>query len=121
MSALETCLAQTARLISGASVRWVGEPSAPGPRIYFANHSSHLDFLVIWSALPRAQRSLTRPVAAADYWEAGRLRHYLGVRVAHAVLVERSGNTLQERQAQIERMAVALDGGSALILFPEGT
>ena len=41
-------------------------------RIYFANHSSHLDFVVIWSALPPRLRRHARPVAGRDYWDAAR-------------------------------------------------
>ncbi len=67
MPVIATCLTHVARLVSGASVRWVGAQPAPGRRIYFANHTSHLDFLVLWSALPKELRAQTRPVAAADY------------------------------------------------------
>ncbi len=59
-----------------------------GPAVFFANHSSHLDFVVIWAALPPEQRNRTRPVAGRDYWEKTRLRRWLAS-VFHAVLIER--------------------------------
>ena len=59
------------RLLVGAYPQWIGCKPEKIQRIYFANHSSHLDTIVIWSALPRALRPLTRPVAARDYWQSG--------------------------------------------------
>ena len=41
------------------------------PTDLFANRSSHLDFVVIWSALPAHIRGSVRPVAGRDYWERG--------------------------------------------------
>lgn len=117
---LAAALALTARLISGATVRWVGSEPSTRQRIYFANHSSHFDFLVLWSALPASVRELTRPVAARDYWEAGRLRHYLAAKVFNAVLIERRHIEGQQNDA-IEQMLAAAAERYSLILFPEGT
>jgi 1-acyl-sn-glycerol-3-phosphate acyltransferase len=118
---LAAVLAKLARLTSGASVRWVESCPAPGPRVYFANHTSHLDFVVLWSALPPELRDRTRPVAARDYWAAGPLRRYMAARVFRAVLVDRGGGSPGQVRGQLERLVAALDEGSALILFPEGT
>jgi 1-acyl-sn-glycerol-3-phosphate acyltransferase len=108
-----------ARLLTGAHSRWVGcEPSAT-PRIYFANHSSHLDFILLWAALPPALRARTRPVAAADYWDRGALRRYLIHRVFQGVMLERS--RLSHKTNPLQSLVDALDGGDSLILFPEGT
>src|SRR5205085_12411889 len=82
-------LAAFARLMSGARARWIGCQPDTRQRIYFANHTSHMDAIVIWSVLPPAIRDLTRPVAARDYWTAGRIRRYLATREFHAVLIER--------------------------------
>jgi len=113
-------LAGLARVVSGASVRWVGCEPSPRQRIYFANHSSHFDFLVLWSALPGTVRRVTRPVAARDYWEAGRLRRYLATRVFNAVLIERRRLEGHHNDA-IDVMLDAMGDGYSLILFPEGT
>lgn len=110
-------IAGFARLITGAGARWLVEPLGERPRVYFANHSSHADFVTIWAALPRALRARTRPVAAADYWRGGALRRYVGGHVFRALLIERSGGG----RAATERMAAALRAGDSLILFPEGT
>jgi hypothetical protein len=42
------------KLLVGAYARWVGTQPTPAQRIYFANHTSHIDTLALWSALPRA-------------------------------------------------------------------
>ncbi|MBW3634587.1 MAG: 1-acyl-sn-glycerol-3-phosphate acyltransferase [Chloroflexi bacterium] len=115
------CLAALARLASGPSVHCVEDRPCRGQCIFFANHGSHLDFVVLWSVLPEDLRARTRPVAARDYWEAGRLRQYLATRVFRAVLVDRQGGTLGQLRAQMDHLIEALDAGDSLILFPEGT
>ena len=109
------------KLLSGVSVRWVGCNPDTRQRIYFANHTSMLDFVVLWSALPKDIRILTRPVAAKDYFEPNKLRRYLAVNVFNAVLVKRDSVDISERQEQIELMLDAMGERYSLIIFPEGT
>lgn len=116
------------RLLSSASVQWVGVEPSLTQRVYIANHSSHLDFIVLWSSLPAALRARTRPVAGRDYWERSALRRYLASRVFKALLIDRQpaldtvpGSRVAASRAAIEQMAAALAEGSSLILFPEGT
>ena len=117
---IERVLARVARLIAGASVRFtVPLGSSDVQRVYFGNHTSHLDFILIWSALPAAARARTRPVAGADYWSRGRIRRYLAARVFHAVLIER-GNQAAARHT-IDGIADAMGEGTSIIVFPEGT
>jgi 1-acyl-sn-glycerol-3-phosphate acyltransferase len=116
-------LAMLARLIAGGSARWVEPLPEDRQRVYFANHSSHLDFVLVWAALPPRVRRRTRPVAAADYWSRGPIRRYLAAKVFRAVLVDRSGSgdgAERGRQA-VARMAQGLGEDDSLILFPEGT
>ena len=108
-----------ARLVTGVRGEWRGCEPAPGTRIYFANHNSHLDFVLIWSVLPRALRHATRPVAGADYWLKGRVRRLVGERVFNAVLIDRT--PASQEVNPVTRMVAALDEGASLILFPEGT
>ena len=56
------------RVLVGAHARWIGCAPSSAQRIYFANHTSHIDTIAIWSALPVRLRRRTRPVAARDYW-----------------------------------------------------
>lgn len=103
------------------AVRGIFGGIAPEPvqRVYFANHASHGDFVLIWTVLPPALRATTRPVAGADYWTASALRRFIGQEVFNAVLIERDAG--RRRTDPVSQMAEALDAGGSLILFPEGT
>jgi 1-acyl-sn-glycerol-3-phosphate acyltransferase len=108
-----------ARAITGARSLWLGCAPEPVQRIYYANHSSHGDFVLLWAALPTQLRHRTRPVAGADYWRKGALRRYLIDRVFNGVLIDRKAREPQGNPLQ--PMLDALDAGDSLILFPEGT
>jgi 1-acyl-sn-glycerol-3-phosphate acyltransferase len=111
-------IAGGAKLLTGAQSHWIGCGPAETQRIYFANHSSHLDFVLLWTALPPSLRGRTRPVAAGDYWEKGRLRPYLIHRVFGGVRVNRQPFSPED---PLQPMLEALERGDSLILFPEGT
>jgi protein-tyrosine phosphatase/1-acyl-sn-glycerol-3-phosphate acyltransferase len=122
-----SALAGMASRFTCGSPRW--ESAGPGiqPRIYFANHTSHLDFPILWGSLPPDVRLRTRPVAARDYWDRGVLRRYLARRVFRMLLVDRS-HSRNDRDAvaavaqrSVARAARALSNGTSLIIFPEGT
>lgn len=108
-----------ARFLTAARGIWIGAEPRAVQRIYFANHASHGDFILIWSVLPPELRRLARPVAAADYWTGSRLRRFIGSAVFNAVLIERDRDN--RTRDPVETMTEALDGGASLILFPEGT
>ncbi|MGH9308448.1 MAG: lysophospholipid acyltransferase family protein [Vicinamibacterales bacterium] len=122
---IATILSSACRLISGATVEWRCEPYSDVQRIYFANHSSHLDFVVIWSALPAAIRRRARPVAGRDYWERDPVRRHLARRVFRAVLIERNNTGAESAaiaaRASVEQMAREMGSRDSLIVFPEGT
>jgi 1-acyl-sn-glycerol-3-phosphate acyltransferase len=122
---MATALAGVSKAISGTTVEWRCEPQTDRPRIYFANHSSHLDFIVIWAALPASLRCRTRPVAGRDYWAQGVVRRYLASHVFDAVLIERrhagSAQGLAGGRASMHCMAEAMGETGSLIVFPEGT
>ncbi|MFT4132091.1 lysophospholipid acyltransferase family protein [Labrys neptuniae] len=108
-----------ARLVTGVRGNWQGCLPARKPRIYFANHASHGDFILVWTVFPSALRATARPVAARDYWNAGATRRFLAHNVFDAVLIDRESTT--RSVDPIGQMASALEAGSSLILFPEGT
>jgi 1-acyl-sn-glycerol-3-phosphate acyltransferase len=91
------------------------------PCVYFANHASHLDFVLIWTSLPRARRRTVRPVAGRDYWDRTPVRRFVSDRVFHAVLIDRSGAGATAARAAIAAMTQALAHGDSLVVFPEGT
>ena len=108
-----------ARLLTGARAIWRGCAPAAVQRIYYGNHTSHGDFVLIYASLPADLRAHTRPVAGADYWRATALKRWIANDVLRAVMVER-----QKREGApnpVEQMVDALDHGDSLILFPEGT
>jgi 1-acyl-sn-glycerol-3-phosphate acyltransferase len=106
------------KLLVGAYARWIGNAPSGAQRIYFANHTSHIDTLAIWSSLPAELRRRTRPIAARDYWGSG-LRKYIATRGFGAVLIDRT----RENSAAdpLEPLRTALREGDSLIIFPEGT
>ena len=121
-------IAALGRLISGVQVRREASQSEALQRIYFANHTSHLDFVVLWAALPSELRARTRPVAAKDYWEKGSLRPFLAQSVFRAVLLDRGapGPTVATpthvaARDLIDSLVEALGPDGSLIIFPEGT
>jgi 1-acyl-sn-glycerol-3-phosphate acyltransferase len=111
------------RALSGVAQRWVDCEPSTRQRIYYGNHSSHLDIAVLWSALPIEVRRLTRPAAARDYWEATRLRRYLVHRVFHAIMVDRAGHggTLADAARSLDATVDGMANRYSLIIFPEGT
>jgi 1-acyl-sn-glycerol-3-phosphate acyltransferase len=108
-----------ARLVTGVLARWIGCGPSVEQRIYYANHSSHGDFVLIWTVLPPGLRRRTRPVAARDYWDAGDLRRFLIHRVFRGVLVDRGGDS--KVNDPLLPLVETLDQGESLIIFPEGT
>lgn len=111
-------LAGIAKLLSGATVRWIESQPDTCQRVYFANHTSHLDALVIWSSLPRAVREVTRPVAAKDYWSAGPIRRYIAQNF-NAILIDR--DEIKVHQSPVDLMIREIGSRYSLIVFPEGT
>lgn len=106
-------------VITAARGIWHGSSPEPRQRIYFANHNSHGDFILVWAVLPDKLRRLARPVAGADYWLTSRAKRFLIQSVFKAVLIDRTQSVRQVDP--IEIMAEALGEGASLILFPEGT
>jgi 1-acyl-sn-glycerol-3-phosphate acyltransferase len=106
------------KLMVGAYAHWIGCRPTAAQRIYFANHTSHIDTLAIWSSLPRSLRPHTRPIAARDYWGSG-IRKYIATRGFGAVLIDRAR---EDSQADpLDPLRAALRAGDSLIIFPEGT
>jgi 1-acyl-sn-glycerol-3-phosphate acyltransferase len=108
-----------ARMITAVRGIWLGIEPVRRQRVYFANHVSHGDFVLVWTVLPQRMRARTRPVAGADYWMKSPLREFIGRDVFKAVLIDRNAETRTEDP--VEKMTEALDENASLIVFPEGT
>ena len=111
-------IAFVARLITGAQGHWKGCAPKSEQRIYFANHQSHLDWVLIWAALPEELRAQTRPIAARDYWTSSPFKHWITREVFNAVYVSRQRT---DDQDPLEPLQDALRNGDSLVIFPEGT
>jgi 1-acyl-sn-glycerol-3-phosphate acyltransferase len=111
-------LAFIARLITGAQGHWRGCAPKAEQRIYFANHQSHLDWVLIWAALPHDLRATTRPIAARDYWTKTPFKKWLTTAVFNAVYVSRQKTADED---PLEPLVDALNHGDSLVIFPEGT
>ena len=107
------------KLLTGAQAFARGFRPHAAQRIYFANHASHGDFVLLWATLPPYLRRKARPVAGADYWNKSALRRYIAGRVFRAVLIDRERK--EDSPDPVQQMVEALSSGCSLILFPEGT
>jgi 1-acyl-sn-glycerol-3-phosphate acyltransferase len=119
-------LAFIARLITGAQGHWHGCGPKAEQRIYFANHQSHFDWVLIWAALPHDLRARTRPIAARDYWTKTPFKKWLTSRVFNAVYVARTRTKGADAPGSadedpLEPLVEALEAGDSLVIFPEGT
>lgn len=124
---MNSFIAVLIRLITGARHEGVAPPEQA---IYFANHSSHLDFITIWASLPAEKRIRLRAVAAADYWGKGPI-----ARIFNLYLVDRGqGGTVSpppepaggprpvgKLHGQTAGLGAVLTAGDSLLIFPEGT
>ena len=106
------------RVLTGAQARWWGCPPKAEQRIYFANHQSHADLVMIWAALPKELRHGTRAVAAREYWTKTPFRHWITSAVFNVIYVSRERHADED---PLEPLVEALAAGDSLILFPEGT
>ena len=105
------------RFLIGGTGQWLGCVPSARQRIYFANHASHLDTILLWAAMPPDLRRRTRPVAAADYWGTGAINRHIALNILNAVLIERNARGSDP----LEPLRDALAAGDSLIIFPEGT
>lgn len=115
---MQSGLTAFAWAVTGVRPIWLGSVPNGRQRIYFANHASHGDFILLLSCLPRGERDHVRAAAAADYWGKTKLRRFVAEELLSSVLIERNsivngGNPLQD-------MLDVLAQGDSLIIFPEG-
>jgi 1-acyl-sn-glycerol-3-phosphate acyltransferase len=63
-------------------------------------------------------RSITRPIAARDYWTKTPFKEWITTAVFNAIYVSRERTANEE---PLEPLFEALDKGDSVVLFPEGT
>jgi len=106
------------RLVAGAYPVWHCATPSATQKLYFSNHTSHIDTLAILAALPRNLRNAVRPVAARDYWDSGPLKRHIAQKLLNVVLIDRRRETEGD---PLDPVRDALAQGQSIILFPEGT
>ena len=108
-----------ARIFTGADI--VGREKLPlkGPAILVANHSSHVDTVLLLTIYPSKALDRVRPAAAADYFLKGRLMSWFSRNILAIVPVARDRAGSGEDVLAPAREALA--AGDIVLIFPEGT
>ena len=109
---------RSARLLTGARSLWIGCKPEKKQRIYYANHNSHIDFILLWSSLPPEIRRQTRPIAASDYWMKDGFRRFLIQDTFSGVTINRNRENGEDPLKPVKDV---LAEGYSIIFFPEGT
>ena len=109
---------RSARLLTGARSLWIGCKPEQKQRIYYANHNSHIDFILLWSSLPPEIRRQTRPIAASDYWMKDGFRRFLIQDTFSGVTINRNRENGEDPLKPVKDV---LAEGYSIIFFPEGT
>ena len=112
-----------AAFFTGADV--VGREKLPkaGPAIIAANHTSHVDTMLLLTMFPARQMTRLRPVAAADYFLKGPVIGWFSRTLVGIVPVERNAQNRPGggREDVLAPARAALAAGDIVIIFPEGT
>jgi 1-acyl-sn-glycerol-3-phosphate acyltransferase len=106
-------------IVVGMNVRGRERLPSRGPAILVANHNSHLDTMALMTLLPPRLLRITRPVAAADYFLANRLRAWFALHIVGIIPIERAGRA--PGTDPLAGVSDALARGEIVIVFPEGS
>lgn len=89
------------------------------PVIYYANHSSNLDSIIIWLSLTSEERQNTCFIGASDYWDKGIIRKYVLQYIFNGKTIQRKGSLFSNNPINI--LENILIEGKSIVIFPEGT
>lgn len=108
-------------VLIGLGLNIVNRKNLPmnGPAILAANHTSHLDTLVLMSLYPLKQLHRVRPVAAADYFCKNGWISWFSTYCIDIIPISR--NEIKAPSELFSGCYSALDNGDIVILYPEGT
>ncbi|CAN5434841.1 lysophospholipid acyltransferase family protein [soil metagenome] len=108
-----------ALFMTGADVSGRERLPLKGPAIVAANHSSHVDTLLLLAIFPSRALARVRPAAAADYFLKDPVIGWFSRHVIGIVPVARRGFGRDEDVLAPARAALA--AGDIVVVFPEGT
>lgn len=86
--------------------------------VIVSNHNSHLDTLILLSALPTSKIGKIYPIAAGDYFNRNPLMGFFVKFFINTHFIDRNSNVAGECLDSID---TAIKKGKSLILFPEGS
>lgn len=107
-------------LLLGLNVRRKSQLPVNGPVIIAANHNSHLDTMVLMSLIPAGKLSITRPVAAIDYFLKNNVLSWFARNIIGIIPLSRTVKAGTGRHP-LDGCFQALEQGNILIIFPEGS
>jgi 1-acyl-sn-glycerol-3-phosphate acyltransferase len=113
-----------ALFLTGADVTGREHLPLKGPAIVAANHSSHVDTLLLLAIFPSRAVARVRPVAAADYFLRDPVIGWFSRRVIGIVPVAKLKAGLRTQEGGEDVLAparAALAAGDIVVVFPEGT
>jgi 1-acyl-sn-glycerol-3-phosphate acyltransferase len=108
-----------AQVFASAQVHGRQHLPAVGPAIIAANHTSHVDTLLLLTIFPAATLRRVRPAAAADYFLKTPLSSWFSRRMLGIVPVAR--DRVSDGEDILAPAREALANGDIIIVFPEGT
>lgn len=112
-------------VVLGLNVRGREWLPRSGPAIIVANHNSHLDVFAIMALFGMRRLHLLRPVAAADYFMVRPLRRWFATRIVGIIPIDRDNVRKKDEAGKpvhpLAPISEALEAGSIVLLFPEGT
>lgn len=106
-------------VVLGLNIRHKEKLPRQGPAIIVANHNSHLDTMVLMTILPRHLLSITRPVAAADYFLRNKYFAWFALKVVGILPIRRKRENRHDNP--LKPVHESLRKGNILIFFPEGS
>lgn len=107
-------------VVIGLNVRYPQRLPKKGPAILVANHTSHIDTLILMSLFPLKTILEIQPIAAKDYFYKTNFRSWVSTNLIGIIPIERE----PEKFSRIHPFAPATEAlkeGKIVIIYPEGT
>lgn len=107
-------------VVLGLNVRNAQKLPKEGPAIIVANHSSHIDTLILMSLFPLKRILSIRPIAAKDYFLKTKLKSWFSLNIIGIIPVERNTEKFSHIHP-FEAVTQSLSNNEIVIIYPEGT